>query len=129
MPTDLPPRKTLVMLFRSLQYAQSDLERREIVRAARVVREDLELAGSVEGEEVLSPLARRIVTKCGGQTLSFKSIAHICGKSPQGSTIRAALRELLDNKLVTPSGKGVYAVQLGDNLAELGDKLAKSAVK
>lgn len=130
MPTDLPPRKTLVMLFRSLQYAQSDLERREIVRAARVVRQALRATSSSTRPGELSPLAQRILSKCAGQTLSIKVIARACGgMSHDGTPIKRAMRELLASKKIERVGKGMYHVAQSNSQNHPGKNPAPIASK
>lgn len=107
---DLPPRKTLVMLYRSLQFAKTDLERREIVRSARLIR--LALHSSLERDRrgSLSPLAHRILAKCAGQTLNSKAIARVCGMTPGGSSIKRAIRLLVQTGQATKLGNGNYQI-------------------
>jgi hypothetical protein len=108
---DLPPRKTLVMLYRSLQYAQTALERREIVQSARVVRQALVAIQGSSSPSGPSPLARRILANCAGQTLSIKIIARVSGRAYGGSTLKKVIKELLDSKKIERVGKGMYHVK------------------
>lgn len=51
-----------------------------------------------------SPLARRILIKCAGQTLDSRAIAMACGKAPGGSTIKEAIRQLVNAKRIERIG-------------------------
>lgn len=54
--------------------------------------------------DTIPPLARRILSRCAGQTLSSKSIALACGKSPGGSTIKRAIKYLVATEKVQKIG-------------------------
>jgi len=54
--------------------------------------------------DVTPPLARRILARCSGQTLSSKSIALACGKSPGGSTIKQAIKYLVVSQKIQKIG-------------------------
>ena len=128
---DLPPRKTLVMILRTLKYAQTPLERREIVRAAQVVRQALRAtisSASTSADGELSPIAKRILSKCAGQKLSVKVLAMACSKSPEGSSFKKAMQQLKARKLILSTGKGMYRIQDQGEPADLrGGKAAPIA--
>lgn len=104
---DLPPLKALILLFRSLQFAQSETERHEIVRAARAVRHLLPTQHKTEG---LSAHARLILSKCSGQTLHAKTIARVMGRSYEGTPFRQAMRQLRAGGYLEKTERGMYHI-------------------
>lgn len=61
-------------------------------------------AGSNINSQDLSPLAKRILVKCAGQTMNSRAIAMSCGKTPGGSAIKKALKQLVIRGMVVRSG-------------------------
>lgn len=80
----------------------------EIVRAARDVRQKMVTEKETEGE--LSPLAKRILSRCAGQTVSVQVMARAVQKSYSGSSFKKALKSLRAGKHLQDVGKGMYHI-------------------
>lgn len=101
--------------FQQLLEAQSQLSneqnpavRRALYRTVRQMQSILFFDG--KEQTGLSVTARKILRKCGGQTMSIKSIALVCRMSPRSGWVYRAVTELEKNGQVTKVEKGIYKV-------------------
>ena len=63
-----------------------------------------QLSGTGINSQDLSPLAKRILTKCAGQTLNSLAIAQACKKAHGGTSIKRAIKQLVARQLIQKTG-------------------------